>query len=304
MPYTDDDADLRLVQERHVAVLGYGDDGPAHALSLRDSGVDVRVGLDADAGDRPQAEAEGLRVVTPYEACEEADLVVVLGPVSAQPDLYAEAINPNLLDGDALVFAVGSVIRDGLLSVPGGVDVCLVSSVANGELTRREYTEGRGSPVLLAVEQDATGQAWPLTLSYAKAMGGLRAGGIQTTFAETVDAARFGQQTLVGGALVPLIVAGFQTLADAGCSVEVAYLECVHRLREAVERLQQHGIDRRRSSGAPVVGPDVQPRLREALDQIRAGSHGEPTADTDAGQHPMDAVGRELRSMMPWLRHS
>jgi ketol-acid reductoisomerase len=178
----DDDADLSVIQGRNVAVLGYGSQGHAHALSLRDSGVDVRVGLPEGSKSRPRAEAEGLRVTTPYEACEEADVVMVLAPDHVQRSLYAEAIEPNLVDGDALFFAHGFNIRFGYVKPPAGVDVCMVAPKGPGHLVRREYTAGRGVPVLVAVEQDATGNAWPLTMAYAKAIGGLRAGGIKTTF--------------------------------------------------------------------------------------------------------------------------
>ena len=169
----DDDADLSVVQSRNVAVLGYGSQGHAHALSLRDSGVDVRVGLPEGSKSRPKAEAEGLRVVTPYEACEEADLIMVLAPDPRQRHLYAEAIEPNLVDGDALFFGHGFNIRFGYIPPPAGVDVCMVAPKGPGHLVRREFTAGKGVPVLVAVEQDATGNAWPLALSYAKAIGGL-----------------------------------------------------------------------------------------------------------------------------------
>ena len=162
-----------------MAVLGYGSQGHAHALNLRDSGVDVRVGLRRARKSRPKAEAEGLRVVTPYEACEEADLIVVLGAGPVQRHLYAEAVEPNLVDGDALFFGHGFNIRFGYIKPPAGVDVCMVAPKGPGHLVRREFADGRGVPVLVAVEQDATGDAWPLTLAYAKAIGGLRAGGDQ-----------------------------------------------------------------------------------------------------------------------------
>ncbi|MEJ7775457.1 MAG: ketol-acid reductoisomerase, partial [Nocardioidaceae bacterium] len=183
----DDQADLGVVQSRNVAVLGYGSQGHAHALSLRDSGVDVRVGLLEGSSSRVKAEAEGLRVVTPYEACEEADLVVVLAPDPVQRGLYAEAIEPNLVEGDALLFCHGFNIRFGYIQPPAGVDVVMVAPKGPGHLVRREFSEGRGVPVLVAVEQDASGKAWELALSYAKGIGGTRAGAIKTTFTEETE---------------------------------------------------------------------------------------------------------------------
>src|SRR5436305_867889 len=190
--YYDDDADLALIRGRKVAVLGYGSQGHAHALSLRDSGVDVRIGLPETSQSRAAAEAEGLRVLTPYDACAEADLVMVLAPDTAQRGLYAEAIEPNLNDGDALFFAHGFNIRFGYIKPPAGVDVCMVAPKGPGHLVRREFVAGRGVPMIVCVEQDATGSAWPLTLAYAKAIGGLRAGGIRSTFTEETETDLFG----------------------------------------------------------------------------------------------------------------
>jgi len=185
--FYDDDADLSVIQGRNVAVLGYGSQGHAHALSLRDSGVDVRVGLPEGSKSRAKAEAEGLRVLTPAEACEEADLIMILAPDHVQRKLYAEAVEPNLVEGDALFFSHGFNIRFGYIKPPAGVDVAMVAPKGPGHLVRREYSEGRGVPVLVAVEQDGTGKAWDLVLSYAKAIGGLRAGGIKTTFTEETE---------------------------------------------------------------------------------------------------------------------
>jgi len=301
--FLDDDADLKLIQDRHVAVLGYGSDGPAHALSLRDCGVDVRLGLAEGSPDHPVAESEGLRVVPPYEACEEADLVAMIAPQAEQGELFTEAVEPNLLDGDAVVFISAFAVRYGVISPPDGVDVALVQPVAPGEVVRREYSEGRGAPALLAVDQDATGQAWPLTLSYAKAIGGLRAGGIEATFAQAAEAALFGQQAVLAGGVVPLVLAGFETLTEAGCSPELAYLECVHRLAYAVDRLHRDGIGPVETSGV-VVAPDVRERMRSVLEELRKGTWAEqtpPTPDADAALRGIEAAGRELRSRMPWL---
>src|SRR5436309_11717688 len=189
--YYDDDADLSVIQDRHVAVLGYGSQGHAHAQSLRDSGVDVRVGLPEESRSRAKAGADGLRVVTPYEACEEADLVMVLAPDPVQRHLYAEAIEPNLVDGDALFFGHGFNIRFGYVKPPAGVDVCMVAPKGPGHLVRRQFTEGRGVPCLVAIEQDASGSALALALAYAKGIGGTRAGALRTTYTQVTEADRF-----------------------------------------------------------------------------------------------------------------
>ena len=203
--FYDDDADLSVIQNRNVAVLGYGSQGHAHALSLRDSGVDVRVGLPEGSKSRAKAEAEGLRVLTPSEACEEADLIMILAPDHIQRKLYAEAVEPNLVDGDALFFGHGFNIRFGYIKPPAGVDVAMVAPKGPGHLVRREYTSGRGVPVLVAVENDATGKAWDLVLAYAKGIGGLRAGGIKTTFTEETETDLFGEQAVLCGGMSELV---------------------------------------------------------------------------------------------------
>ncbi|MCW2941124.1 MAG: ketol-acid reductoisomerase, partial [Actinomycetia bacterium] len=185
--FYDDAADLSVIQGRHVAVIGYGSQGHAHALSLRDSGVDVRIGLPEGSKSREKAEAEGLRVLTPREAAEEANLIMILAPDHLQRGIYENDIKPALVEGDALFFGHGLNIRYGLIEAPEGVDVAMVAPKGPGHLVRRQFTEGRGVPVLVAVEKDATGDAWPLVLSYAKGIGGLRAGGIKTTFTEEAE---------------------------------------------------------------------------------------------------------------------
>jgi ketol-acid reductoisomerase len=192
--FYDDDADLSLIQGKNVAVLGYGSQGHAHALSLRDSGVDVRIGLPEASRSREKAEAEGLRVLTPTEAVEEADVIVILAPDHVQRKLYAESVEPNITPGDTLVFGHGFNIRFGYITAPAGVDVFMVAPKGPGHLVRREYVDGRGVPVLVAVEKDESGKAWDLALSYAKAIGGLRAGGIKTTFTEETETDLFGEQ--------------------------------------------------------------------------------------------------------------
>ncbi|MEQ4204588.1 ketol-acid reductoisomerase [Actinopolymorpha sp. B17G11] len=325
--FYDDDADLSVIQGRTVAVLGYGSQGHAHALSLRDSGVDVRVGLPEGSRSRARAEAEGLRVLTPAEACEESDLIVVLAPDPAQRKLYAEAIEPNLVEGDALFFGHGFNIRFGYIQPPAGVDVCMVAPKGPGHLVRREYNEGRGVPVLVAVEQDASGNAWPLTMSYAKAIGGLRAGGIKTTFTEETETDLFGEQTVLCGGVSALIQAGFETLTDAGYQPEVAYFECLHELKLIVDLMYEGGIAKQRwsvsdtaeygdyVSGPRIIDDSVKQRMREVLADIKDGSFAQRFIDDqDAGgpefakfraqseQHPIEAVGRDLRALMAWVK--
>jgi len=325
--YYDDDADLSVIQNRVVGVIGYGSQGHAHSLSLRDSGVDVRVGLPEGSRSRPRAESEGLRVVTPDEAAAESDVIMVLAPDPAQRKLYAEQIEPNLQDGDALFFGHGFNIRFGYVKPPSGVDVCMVAPKGPGHLVRREYTEGRGVPVLVAVEQDATGEAWPLALSYAKAMGGLRAGGIRTTFTEETETDLFGEQAVLCGGVSALVQTGFEVLTEAGYQPEVAYFECLHELKLIVDLMYEGGIAKQRwsvsdtaeygdyVSGPRVIDESVKARMREILADIQDGTFAARfIADQDAGapeftafraaaeKHPIEATGRELRQLMAWVR--
>ncbi|WP_462418333.1 ketol-acid reductoisomerase [Kytococcus sp. Marseille-QA3725] len=324
--YYDADADLSLVQQRKVAVLGYGSQGHAHALNLRDSGVDVRVGLPEGSRSRPKAESAGLRVVTPSEACAEADLVVVLVPDPAQAKVYAEAIEPNLQPGDALFFGHGFNIRYGYITPPEGVDVCMVAPKGPGHLVRREYDAGRGVPVLVAVEQDATGNADALTLSYAAALGGLRAGGIRTTFTEETETDLFGEQAVLCGGVSQLIQAGFETLTEAGYQPEVAYFECLHEMKLIVDLMYEGGIAKQRwsvsdtaeygdyVSGARVVDERVKQNMQAVLEDVRNGAFAQRFMDdqaaggpefqrmrSEAAAHPIESVGRELRSTMAWI---
>jgi len=325
--FYDDDADLSVIQGRNVAVLGYGSQGHAHALSLRDSGVDVRVGLLEGSKSRAKAEAEGLRVLTPAEACEEADLIMILAPDHVQRKLYAEAVEPNLVEGDALFFGHGFNIRFGYVEAPKGVDVAMVAPKGPGHLVRREYTEGRGVPVLVAVEEDATGKAWDLALSYAKAIGGLRAGGIKTTFTEECETDLFGEQAVLCGGASQLVQYGFETLIEAGYQPEVAYFECLHELKLIVDLMYEGGIAKQRwsvsdtaeygdyVSGPRVIDPHVKDNMRAVLADIQNGSFAKRFIDDqDAGapefkelrakgeQHPIEKTGRELRKLMSWVK--
>nr|WP_298804701.1 ketol-acid reductoisomerase [uncultured Pseudokineococcus sp.] len=324
--FYDADADLSLIQGRTVAVIGYGSQGHAHALSLRDSGVDVRVGLAEGSRSRAKAEAEGLRVVTPAEAAAEADFVVVLTPDQTQRGLYAEAIAPNLADGDVLLFAHGFNIRFGYIQPPASVDVVMVAPKGPGHLVRREYVDGRGVPVIVAVEQDASGEAWPLALSYAKAIGGLRAGGIRTTFTEETETDLFGEQAVLCGGASALVQAGFETLVEAGYQPEVAYFECLHELKLIVDLMYEGGIAKQRwsvsdtaeygdyVSGPRVIDARVKENMKAVLSDIQDGTFAKRfIADQDAGkpeftrlreqgeQHPIEETGRQLRGLMSWV---
>ena len=325
--FYDDNADLAIIQGRTVAVLGYGSQGHAHALSLRDSGVDVRVGLAEGSGSRAKAEAEGLRVVDPATACAEADLIMVLVPDPAQRGLYAEAIAPNLNPGDALFFAHGFNIRFGYVAPPADVDVCMVAPKGPGHLVRREYVAGRGVPAIVAVEQDATGNAWPLTLSYAKAIGALRAGGIQTTFTEETETDLFGEQAVLCGGASKLIQTGFEVLTEAGYQPEVAYFECLHELKLIVDLMYEGGIAKQRwsisdtaeygdyVSGPRVIDVHVKENMRAVLRDIQDGTFAQRFInDQDAGApefhalraageaHPIEETGRQLRQLMSWVK--
>jgi ketol-acid reductoisomerase len=324
--FYDGDADLSIIQNRVVAVMGYGSQGHAHSLSLRDSGVDVRVGLAPNSKSRAKAEEEGLRVVDPATAAAEADLIMMTVPDPVQKKLYAEAIAPNLQEGDALFFAHGFNIRFGYVNPPATVDVCMVAPKGPGHLVRREYVAGRGVPAIVAVEQDFTGQAWPLALSYAKAIGSLRAGGIKTTFTEETETDLFGEQAVLCGGASQLVMYGFETLVEAGYQPEVAYFECLHELKLIVDLMYEGGIAKQRwsvsdtaeygdyVSGPRVIDERVKENMKAVLADIQNGSFAERFMnDQEAGgpefkamrakaeQHPIEATGRELRGLMSWI---
>jgi ketol-acid reductoisomerase len=325
--YYDDDADLSVISGRQVAVIGYGSQGHAHALSLRDSGVDVRVGLAEGSKSRAKAEAEGLRVVSVAEAVEEADVIMLLTPDHVQRHVYKESIEPNLAEGDALFFGHGFNIRFGYITPPPGVDVCMVAPKGPGHLVRREFSDGRGVPVIVAVENDATGKAWDLTLSYAKALGGLRAGGIKSTFTEECETDLFGEQAVLCGGMSQLVMYGFETLTEAGYQPEVAYFECLHELKLIVDLMYEGGIAKQRwsvsdtaeygdyISGPRVIDPHVKENMQAVLADIKSGAFAQRFIDDqDAGapefkalrakgeQHPIEATGRELRKLMSWVK--
>ncbi|SFP25383.1 ketol-acid reductoisomerase [Amycolatopsis arida] len=324
--FYDDDADLGLVQARKVAVIGYGSQGHAHALSLRDSGVDVRIGLPEGSKSRVKAEEEGLPVRTVAEAAAEADVIMILAPDTAQRHIYAEHIAPNLESGNALFFGHGFNIRYDLIKPPSDVDVIMVAPKGPGHLVRRQFVDGKGVPALVAVEQDATGEALALGLSYAKGIGGTRAGVIRTTFTEETETDLFGEQAVLCGGATALVQAGFETLTEAGYAPEVAYFECLHELKLIVDLMYEGGIARMRYSisdtaeygdltrGPRVINDQVKAEMRRILGEIQDGTFArEWVGEDEAGRpnyralqekgaaHPIEEVGGKLRGLMSWV---
>ncbi|PWJ56328.1 ketol-acid reductoisomerase [Quadrisphaera granulorum] len=324
--FYDDDADLSIIQGRKVAVIGYGSQGHAHSLSLRDSGVEVKVGLAEGSKSRAKAEAEGLTVVSATEAAEWADVIMLLVPDHVARHVYAESVEPHLTAGKALFFGHGFNIRFGYIKPPADVDVAMVAPKGPGHLVRREYAEGRGVPVIVAVEQDASGKAWPLALSYAKGIGGLRAGGIKTTFTEETETDLFGEQAVLCGGASALVQAGFETLVEAGYQPEVAYFECLHELKLIVDLMYEGGLAKQRwsvsdtaeygdyVSGPRVIDASVKARMKDVLTDIQKGEFARRfIEDQDAGApefkkfraeqqgSQLEKTGAELRKLMSWV---
>ncbi|MGC0380868.1 ketol-acid reductoisomerase [Streptomyces sp. SAI-129] len=324
--FYDADADLSLIQGRKVAVIGYGSQGHAHALSLRDSGVDVRVGLHEGSKSKAKAEEQGLRVVSVAEAAAEADVIMVLIPDPIQGDVYEKDIKDNLKDGDALFFGHGLNIRYGFIKPPAGVDVCMVAPKGPGHLVRRQYEEGRDVPCLVAVEQDATGQGLQLALSYAKGIGGTRAGVIRTTFTEETETDLFGEQAVLAGGVTALVKAGFETLTEAGYQPEIAYFECLHELKLIVDLMYEGGLEKMRWSisetaewGDYVTGPRIitdatKAEMKKVLAEIQDGTFAKNWMDEYHGglkkyneykkqdsEHLLETTGKELRKLMSWV---
>ncbi len=324
--FYDDDADLSIIQGRKVAVLGYGSQGHAHALSLRDSGVDVRVGLHEGSRSRVKAEEQGLRVTTPAEASAEADVIMILVPDPIQARVYEESVRDNLSEGDAIFFGHGLNIRFGFIKPPAGVDVCMVAPKGPGHLVRRQYEEGRGVPCIAAVEQDATGSAFALALSYAKAIGGTRAGVIKTTFTEETETDLFGEQAVLCGGTSALVKAGFETLVEAGYQPEIAYFECLHELKLIVDLMYEGGLEKMRwsisetaewgdyVSGPRIINENTKAEMKRILAEIQDGSFANAwMAEYNAGlprynelkkadsDHLLESTGKELRKLMSWV---
>ncbi|AGZ45631.1 ketol-acid reductoisomerase [Actinoplanes friuliensis] len=324
--FYDDDADLSIIQGRKVAVIGYGSQGHAHSLSLRDSGVDVVVGLKEGSKSRAKAEEQGLKVLTPAEASAWADVIMVLAPDTAQRKIYTESIEPNLTAGKALFFGHGLNIRFELIKPPANVDVAMVAPKGPGHLVRRQYVDGKGVPALIAVEQDPSGGAQALALSYAKAIGGTRAGVIKTTFKEETETDLFGEQAVLCGGTAALVQTGFEVLTEAGYAPEIAYFECLHELKLIVDLMYEGGISRMRYSvsdtaefgdyvsGPRVINASVKQEMKKILAEIQSGEFTKALiADDEAGgtrlqqfrkegaEHPIEVTGKKLRDMMSWV---
>ncbi len=324
--FYDDDADLSIIQGRKVAVIGYGSQGHAHALSLRDSGVEVRIGLQEGSKSRAKAEEEGLEVGTPAEVSAWADVIMILAPDTAQRHIYANEIAANLNEGDAIFFGHGFNIRYDLIKPPPGVDVAMVAPKGPGHLVRRQFVDGKGVPALIAVEQDASGNALALALSYAKGIGGTRAGVIKTTFKEETETDLFGEQAVLCGGASALVQTGFEVLTEAGYAPEIAYFECLHELKLIVDLMYEGGISRMRYSvsdtaefgdyvsGPRVINADTKAEMKRILADIQSGEFTRHLiADDEAGgpelkkyraegaAHPIEVTGKKLRDMMSWV---
>ena len=324
--YYDNSADLSLLQGRKVAVIGYGSQGHAHALNLKDSGVDVRVGLPVSSRSRAKAEAAGVVVTSVAEVAAWADVIMLLVPDTVQPKLYAEDVEPNLSRGNMLMFAHGFNIHFGTIKPPQDVDVTMIAPKAPGHRVREVYVEGGGTPALLAVHQDATGRAKCLALAYARALGATRAGVIETTFAEETETDLFGEQTVLCGGVSALVKAGFETLVAAGYQPEIAYFECMHELKLIVDLMYRGGLNYMRYSvsdtaehgdytgGPRIITEETRCEMRRILREIQDGTYARNwIAENEAGrpwfkatrsreqEHPLEKVGSELRAMMPFL---
>jgi ketol-acid reductoisomerase len=324
--YYNEDADIGRLADRHVAVIGYGSQGHAHALNLRDSGVSVVVGLRPGSPSAPKAEAAGLTVKSVADAAREADIIMLLAHDTAQAQIYSEHIAPHLRDGETLMFAHGFNIRYGLIKPPPGVDVSMVAPKAPGHRVREVFIEGGGTPGLVAVEQDATGTCMANALAYAKAIGCTRAGAIETTFSEETETDLFGEQAVLCGGISALIKGGFETLVDAGYQPEIAYFECLHEMKLIVDLMYEGGISYMNYSvsdtaehggyegGDRLIDEGVRQRMRETLADIQNGDYARRwIAENEAGQpefqrrrakersHPIEEVGKQLRRLMSFI---
>ncbi|MGA0239450.1 MAG: ketol-acid reductoisomerase [Acidimicrobiales bacterium] len=324
--YYEKDVDRSVIADKKVAILGYGSQGHAHALNLKESGIDVRVGLREGSGSVAKAQAAGLVVASIAEAAAEADIVMMLMPDTEMASIYDEHVAPHLADGNAVFFAHGFNIRFDLIQPADGIDVCMVAPKGPGHLVRRTYTEGGGVPCLIAVEQDASGRAKDIALAYADAIGGARAGVIETTFTEETETDLFGEQAVLCGGTTRLVQAGFETLIEAGYQPEVAYFECLHELKLIVDLMYEEGIAGMRYSvsdtaewgdlisGPRIVNADTKAEMKQILTEIQDGTFAANWVEEsrsgrarfreleEAGfDHPIEKIGKELRAMMPWI---
>jgi ketol-acid reductoisomerase len=325
--YYDKDAPLDALNGKRITIVGYGSQGRAHALNLHDSGFDVTVALRKDSASWDRAEADGLRVAGVNEACSDADLIAMLVPDQHQASVYAESVEPNLKPGATILFAHGFNVHFNQINAPAENDVVMVAPKAPGPLVRRQFEEGGGTPALVAVERESTGEGKSRALAYARGLGCTKAGVIETTFAEETETDLFGEQAVLCGGVSRLIQAGFETLVEAGYQPEIAYFECMHELKLIVDLLYEGGFKGMRAAvsdtaefgdltrGRKVVGPEVETAMRNILDDVRSGAFarewvlenraGTPVLQAERrrqAEHPIEEVGARLREMMPWLR--
>lgn len=323
--YHDEDANLSIIQSKKVAIIGYGSQGHAHALNLRDSGVDVVVGLREGSKSIAKAEEAGIKVASVADSVKDADVVMILAPDQYQRTIWSEQIEPNIKDDAAIFFAHGFNIHFGYIKPAAGHDICMVAPKGPGHTVRRTYEEGRGVPVLVCVEQDASGQAFDLALSYAAAIGGARAGAIKTSFREETETDLFGEQAVLCGGVTQLIEYGFETLTEAGYQPEMAYFEVLHEMKLIVDLINEGGLTKQRwsisdtaeygdyVSGPRVITPNVKDNMAGVLADIQSGAFAERfIADQDQGgpefhrlrdEHaaaPIEKVGQEIRKMFAW----
>jgi ketol-acid reductoisomerase len=324
--YYDADADLAHLEGKTIAILGYGSQGHAHALNLKDSGCDVVVGLRPDSSSRAEAEGEGLKVLDVPDAASRGDIVMILLPDETQAEVWGAEIRDGIAEGNLLMFAHGFSIHFGQIEPPAGVDIGMVAPKSPGHLVRRQFAEGRGVPCLMAVHQDATGNANDLVLAYAKGIGGTRAGVIETTFKDECETDLFGEQAVLCGGTTELVRAGFETLVEAGYDPRLAYFECLHELKLIVDLMYEKGIQGMRHSisntaeygdmtrGKRVITDETRQAMRQLLADIQSGEFArewiaenragaenfQRLRDEAAGQQ-IEQVGSELRKMMPWI---
>lgn len=326
--YYDKDANLSLLEGKKVAIIGYGSQGHAHALNLKESGVEVVVGLYKGSKSWKIAEEAGVKVAEAYEAAKEADYIMMLVPDEKQPKIYKESIEPNLTEGKALIFAHGFNIHYGQIVPPAYVDVFMVAPKGPGHTVRSQYVEGKGVPCLIAIHQDATGKAKEFALAYAKGIGGSRAGVLETTFKEETETDLFGEQAVLCGGVTELIKAGFQTLVEAGYQPESAYFECLHEMKLIVDLINEGGLSYMRYSisdtaeygdyrtGKRIITEESRQGMKDVLKEIQDGTFARDWLLENQVNRPyfnavrrkereeqIEVVGRELRKMMPWVKN-